>query len=118
MLEIIFLIYFSRKIAEIAAGKGHNKTRHRIMAIVLWFGGEITGGIIGYLLGSGIAVYLFAIIGAICGAIASYAIVKNLPEGQKNSYIESQYWICSHCGYRNTIFDKEKCFSCGMNKDA
>jgi len=83
MLEILALIYLTRKNGAIAEKKGQKPGRYKFLTVLLWFGGEILGAILGAIVdggGDGMgAVYLFALVGAVVGAGLSRLIVNNLP---------------------------------------
>jgi hypothetical protein len=95
MLEIIFLIWFARKLASIAKGKGRSGGWGGL-GVGLWFGGEILGFIVGTMTGAeGAGAYGFAILFAAIGAVASYAIVNSLAslmpeEGETRAFGEHQ----------------------------
>ena len=80
MLEILALWWLTKKIGEIVKEKGHQSLAYQIMAVVLWFGGEIAGAIFGLVLSAfmddslGCLIYLFAIVGAVAGGGAAYFI--------------------------------------------
>ncbi|MCI0490375.1 MAG: hypothetical protein L0229_27595 [Blastocatellia bacterium] len=81
MLEILLLIFLTRKIGEICQEKGHKAGGYKALTVVLWFGGEIVGAIVGALATSGeggVMIYILALIGAAVGAGISFAIVNNL----------------------------------------
>ncbi|MBI5547262.1 MAG: hypothetical protein HY901_25550 [Deltaproteobacteria bacterium] len=78
MLEILCLVWFGRRLAEILAGKGRSKG-WVALGILFWVGGELMGGVVGQLLGLGLGGYGLAILFAVIGALVAYAIVKSLP---------------------------------------
>src|SRR5574337_31093 len=84
MHEILFLIFWTKKIGAICLQKGRKAGGYKALAVLLWFGGEIMGAIIGFAATSGgheepdLAVYGFALVGAAVGAGITYAIVSNL----------------------------------------
>lgn len=78
MLEIMFIIWISRKLAEVASGKGRSKGWGALGA-GFWILGELMGFIIGAILGLGLAGYLVAIVFAGLGAFVAHTIVKSLP---------------------------------------
>jgi hypothetical protein len=87
MLEIIFLIWFGKKISSIVKEKGYKPARYRIMGVGFWFLGEIIGFVLGMILISRsenssaiLFVYLMAIFFAGLGAYTAYLITKNLPD--------------------------------------
>ena len=84
MLEILALVILTRKNGIIAEKKGHNPTGYKWLTALLWFGGEIAGGIAGAVMAGGdeslkIFAYLFALGGAMLGAALSRVIVNRLP---------------------------------------
>ena len=87
MIEIIALYYFAKNVGEIVEAKGHRGTWYKVLAVVMWFGGEIVGAILGGILfasaGSECAIYLFALFGAGLSAGTVYLIAKNLPPAAK-----------------------------------
>lgn len=84
MLEILALVYLTRRVGDIAREKGRKAGWFKLMTVLLWIGCEIGGAVAG-----GIAValtgwpeaviYLFALVGALVGAALSFLIVKTLP---------------------------------------
>jgi hypothetical protein len=81
MLEILLLFFLTRKIGEICREKGRKAIGYKILTVVLWFGGEIAGAIIGVLATSGeggALVYVLALFGAAVGAAISFAIANSL----------------------------------------
>jgi hypothetical protein len=84
MLEILMLVFLTRKVGEIVGAKGRKAGWYKFMTVLLWFGGEVVGAIIGALIvgvsgGPQGFIYLFALVGAVVGAIASYVIAKAVP---------------------------------------
>jgi hypothetical protein len=87
MIEILVLLRLSRKIGETVWSKGHKKFAYQLLLWVLWFGGEIMGGITGAIVSMGLhegdepspgLIYLFALAGAVIGALTAFAIANNL----------------------------------------
>ncbi|MBW8879597.1 MAG: hypothetical protein JF614_32085 [Acidobacteria bacterium] len=82
MLEILALIYLTRKNGGIAEKKGNKPGLYKFLTVLLWIGGEIVGGILGAIVASGSdemgPLYLFALVGALAGAGLSRLIVNNL----------------------------------------
>src|SRR5215213_10313461 len=83
MLEIIILIFLTRKVGEIVRSKGRKPGWFQFLAVVLWIGGELTGAVIGGIVGalsdSGMLfAYLFALFGAAAGAGISILIARSL----------------------------------------
>ena len=83
MLEILVLLWLTSAIGKMAEETGHSSSQYKVLTVVLWFGGEFVGMIIGMvILGRGESarclVYPFAFGGAVIGAIIAYAIAENL----------------------------------------
>ncbi len=78
MLELLFLIWFSKKLSALAAGKGRSKWWAALGAC-FWIGGELMGFIVGALLGLDMGAYGIAILFAIVGAVIAYFVVNALP---------------------------------------
>lgn len=90
MLEIILLIFLTRKIGEIVEEKGRKGTWYKVMTVVLWIGGEIVGALIGAVVAglSGIgdfSIYIFALVGAAVGAGISFIVAKSLSPVEYNA---------------------------------
>ena len=47
MLEILMLIFLTRKVGEIVGAKGRKAGWYKFMTVLLWFGCEVVGAIIG-----------------------------------------------------------------------
>ena len=87
MLEILALIALTRKIGSMAEAKGHSGGTYKFFTVLLWFGGEVVGFIIGSDMykssdadGFNLAAYGIALIGAAAGALAAYLLASNLPD--------------------------------------
>ena len=78
MLEIILVIYLSKKIGKMVEAKGQKKGWYVFMFVMLWIIGEFVGAIIGGLIAEGPLIYLFAILGAGLGALISFGIVYGI----------------------------------------
>src|SRR5262245_9872752 len=79
MLEIFFLIWFARKLASTAKGKGRSGG-WAALGVGLWVGGELTGFVIGMVLDLDNGAYLTAILTAVVGAIIAWVVVSNLSD--------------------------------------
>lgn len=77
MLEIIFLIWFGRKLASMAQAKGRSGA-WAMLGVGMWIGGELFGLALGILLDLDVGTYLAALGCALVGAIVSYGIVNSL----------------------------------------
>ncbi len=83
MLEILLLRTLARHISEIARGKGRRAWPFYLLLVVLWFGGEIAGFILGATLNETIGgewwiVYIMGLAGAAMGAGLTFLIVNRL----------------------------------------
>jgi hypothetical protein len=84
MLEILLLIALTRRIGNILEQKGRKSGWYKFLTVLLWFGGELIGGIIGLVIaeltGIGQALgYLIALVGAAVGAGAAFLIARSVP---------------------------------------
>jgi hypothetical protein len=80
MLEILLLYALGKNIAEKAENQGKGGTLFVIILIVLWFLGEITGGVIGFVVtGEPLYAVMYAYIGAAAGAVLAYTFLAVLP---------------------------------------
>jgi hypothetical protein len=77
MLEILALIKLVKTLSELAREKGRSQS-WAALGVLMWFGGELIGFVIGEAFGLGMGAYLVAIGLAIAGAYASWLIVKSL----------------------------------------
>lgn len=84
MLEILALWWLTKRIGEIVRQKGHESLAYQIIAVVLWFGGEIGGAVFGLFLSAFLddscvcLLYVFALIGAVGGGGLAYFIATSL----------------------------------------
>jgi len=84
MLEIIALVMLTRRIGDIVKQKNRKSGWYKFMTVLLWFGCEVIGAVIGGIVvgltGSPDAViYLIALAGAAVGAGIAFLIAKALP---------------------------------------
>jgi hypothetical protein len=77
MLEIIFLIWFGRKLATMAKEKGRSGA-WAMLGVGMWIGGEIFGFVLGMLLEMDAGMYIAGLGCAVLGAVVSYGIVSSL----------------------------------------
>jgi hypothetical protein len=82
MLEILLLIFLSKKIGTMAETKGHSKVTYRVLTFVSWFFFEFVGAIIGLLIfgNNGYEFYLIGLLCAVGGYGLMYVIVNALPD--------------------------------------
>jgi hypothetical protein len=82
MLEILFLIKFTRHLAKMARERGRSGGWGGL-GVAFWIGGELLGFIVGSMADAGAGAYLVALLFAAFGATAAYFIVKSLgPQGE------------------------------------
>ena len=80
MLEIVFLSVLGSRIKKMVKAKGLKPTKYILILVGLWFGFEISGAVIGFLLfGEDELIYtlLFAFGGAGIGGYLAYRIAQN-----------------------------------------
>lgn len=77
MLEILFLVWFVRKLSAMAKAKGRSGGWGGLGA-AFWIGGEIVGFTIGGIADAGAGSYLVALLLAGIGAVIAYVIVSSL----------------------------------------
>jgi hypothetical protein len=96
MLELLLLWGLSSWIGRIVEQKGLNKWPYQLMLVLFWFGGEITGGIFGFVAmsqGGGpqndealAMVYVFALGGAVLGAVMAFVIANAQDDQRRQRY--------------------------------
>lgn len=84
MLEILALIFLTRKIGTIALRKGLKPGTWKLYTVLAWFGGEIIGGVIGFALFSQENLFPVFIM-ALGGAIGGYFIIKTTLDKKPDS---------------------------------
>jgi hypothetical protein len=77
MLEILFLIWFVRKLSAIAKSKGRSGGWGGL-GVAFWVGGEFLGYIAGSMADAGVGAYGIALLCAGVGAVVAYFIVRSL----------------------------------------
>ncbi len=78
MIEIIIIITLGKSISRMAKAKGLSSGKYVTIMVLLWFGLEITGIVIGTIaFGEGLAAYPLGLLGAAIGATLGYQIAKN-----------------------------------------
>jgi len=82
MLEILLLIYLSKRIGRIAESKGHKRGPNITFFIIMWFCGEIIGVMLGVFIFKGRIgpAYIFALMGAGLGAVIAFNVVEKLED--------------------------------------
>lgn len=81
MLEILFLVWFVRKLSSMARAKGRSGGWGGL-GVLGWVGGEIVGFIVGGVADAGMGGYALALLFAAIGAGIAYAIVSSLRNEQ------------------------------------
>ena len=82
MLEILFLIRFTRAIGENLSKKGYSPGGYKFLAVASWFGAEIVGLLIGTAVNMGNGAYVMALGLAVFSAIVVWQAVA----GKRNLY--------------------------------
>jgi hypothetical protein len=115
MIEILVLIGLTKSVGNKAKDKGYGSGGYKLLTVVLWFGGEILGLLLGAMVTGGeggIGIYVCALLGAGIGAWIAHGIVDRLPN--KKIYVaSSSSWTCPSCQAANTSYDKTLCSQCG-----
>lgn len=78
MLELLFLVWFGKRLAAMASDKGRSGW-WAALGVAFWVGGEIMGFVVGALLGLDMASYAVALMFAMVGAVVAYFVVNALP---------------------------------------
>jgi hypothetical protein len=79
MLEFFIIRALGGKIADIARGKGRSAVPYVLLLVLLWFGGEISGALIGFgVLDEPLAGVVMALGGAASGAGIAFAVVSSV----------------------------------------
>jgi len=77
MLEILLLRALTGAIGKVVEAKGKPSGWYKFLAVMLWFGGELLGAVIGFATDMGAGAYLLALMGAAAGAGIAYQIAKS-----------------------------------------
>jgi hypothetical protein len=100
VIEILILIGLGKRIGSIVRAKGHSAGGYQALLVVLWFVGEIGGGFMGATLAaiatehddaSLALTYLFALLGAIMGAVIAFTTAKSLSPVENEKYGSRQF---------------------------
>jgi len=75
MLEIIALIYFTRKMGELAERKGQKKGAWKLYTVLTWFGAEIFGAVLSVFFTGQVGISLLFAYGF---AIGSYFMLRSI----------------------------------------
>ncbi|MBA2250057.1 MAG: hypothetical protein H0W12_07675 [Chitinophagaceae bacterium] len=87
MLEIIALIFITRRMGTLAHDKGLKPGTWKLYTVLAWFAGEIPGAIIGVLI-FGIDNLISVELVALAGAVSGYFIIKNILSKKPNAGME------------------------------
>jgi hypothetical protein len=89
MLEIVLLYFLCKSLGSMLREKGYQPLAFQILLVVFWFGGEFLGGVVAAVVHVmrhgdappefGLGIYLFAIVGAACGAGLWFLIASLMP---------------------------------------
>jgi hypothetical protein len=88
MLEIIILIFLTKKIGEIAVSKGLPAGRWKLYTVLAWVASEFIGAIIGVMIFGADNLFSCFLL-AIAGAIGSYFIIKGYLSKQPDVFDEN-----------------------------
>jgi hypothetical protein len=101
MLEILLIRALSKKIAATAMDKGRSPTRHVVLFVVLWAGGEFSGAVAAAIYGTVTAgagepgplvVYSGALLGAALGAVLGFVVVNRVSEVRDEFPLLDRKW--------------------------
>jgi hypothetical protein len=89
MLEILLLVYLCKNIGQKLRAKARKPLLLQILLILMWFGGEVVGFIVGMVVYTvvygqeppefSLPIYLGAIVGAACGTAFCFMIAWLIP---------------------------------------
>lgn len=89
MLEILALIYLTRKIGILAQLKGQKTVTWKFYTVLAWFGGEIIGAVLSIVLFQSedyFSMLPLAIMGAIGGYLIIRAILSRMPDKSESGF--------------------------------
>ncbi len=87
MLEIIALIFLTRKMGTMAFDKGLKPGTWKLYTVMAWIAGEISGAIIGILIWGTNDLFPVVLV-AFTGAVTGYFIIKNILSKKPNAGFE------------------------------
>ncbi len=94
MLEILALIFLTRKTGDLASSKGLSTGKWKGLTVLFWFLGEFVGCLIGFAFvgmpdDDGILKYLpFAYLGALLAYVGLYNYLNNKPDADMDDDID------------------------------
>lgn len=80
MIEMLAIVWFTRHIGTKLEEKGRPSGWYKLLAVVLWFGGEFIGMLVGIVIskgGTGGTTYGLALLGATIGAAIALAVAQS-----------------------------------------
>ncbi|MFT7037063.1 MAG: energy-converting hydrogenase Eha subunit A [Cyclobacteriaceae bacterium] len=94
MLEVILVIYLSKKIGKILDEKGHNKGWYVAIFVITWIVSEISGIVLGAIIfpDAPVAMYIMGLLGAAAAYYANYLFAKSLPDLNKEDQL-NEFWV-------------------------
>jgi hypothetical protein len=101
VLEILLLWGLCRKIGEMVEAKGHSRLLYQGVLVAMWFGGELTGAIIGVIVISALGgtgqrdlcfCYLCAFFFAAVGAGSAFLVAAVLPNQGRREFYDREYY--------------------------
>ncbi|MBL7717672.1 MAG: hypothetical protein JNL72_02450 [Flavipsychrobacter sp.] len=83
MIEILILIFLTRYIGGIAERKGQPAGRWKLYTVLAWFGFEVAGALISYLIVQNLMMnVLFGMVAAFGGFLFVKSILEKMPDKQ------------------------------------
>jgi hypothetical protein len=97
VLEIILIVVLSKKIAAMMKEKGRNPAGYIVLFVLLWFGCEVIGFIIGAVIsvsqdprafdqGIDLLSYIIGLLGAAVGGTTGYLIASAMPPVRRRDW--------------------------------
>ena len=89
MLEIIALVFLTRKMGELASRKGEKPGTWKLFTVLAWIGGEILGAVLAitfFNVDGYIGFLPFALMGAIGGYLIVRATLSKKPDVDNNMF--------------------------------
>jgi uncharacterized membrane protein YfcA len=94
MLEILALIFLTRKIGSLALLKGQKSGRWKLYTVLAWFGGEIIGAVLSVVLFKSedyFSMLPLAIMGAVGGYLIIRATLSRMPDKSEAGFDFEQH---------------------------
>jgi hypothetical protein len=95
MLEIVVLFLLCKNLGKRLRDKGRSPTGMQFLLVGLWFTGEITGGLVGLVIGGIVAGdpdsgLIFGIGGALCGAVGAAITVFQIAKAMRPAFVTDE----------------------------